>query len=283
METCSPRIAEKYKGFTAGKRSVVTDTTIGDDEIFPHLPGNGKIKIVYAAGASHKGLFEKNISPAISRLYSELGDIFTLTFVGVHPELSLDDRIPVQVEYVPIMQLERYREYMRQGNFDIGVAPLDSDEFSKCKYYNKFIEYSMFGIAGLYSDTEPYTYIVRDGENGLLVKDGPDNWFDALRKAISDNELRAGIALRSQQLLKERFTFEGNHEEIIRLIPEMRSYESGKSVMASPLQFFFAAMEYKIRRVLLYCAATVEHLLANGPEALLKKIKDHIGYNRIYK
>ena len=65
----------------------------------------------------------------------EFGDKISFTFVGVRP--NMDD---IECEYVSGMPLMEYRKFMREQNFDIGLAPLYENDFSKCKYFNKFIE-----------------------------------------------------------------------------------------------------------------------------------------------
>ena len=70
---------------------------------------------------------------------------------------------------------------MKESNFNIGFAPLDNTYFANRKYFNKYIEYTKFGILGMYSNTMPYTLIVKDKENGILVDNSSEvkeviNW-----------------------------------------------------------------------------------------------------------
>lgn len=271
--TCSPRIAEKYRDLVRMKQCLVTNTIVEPDDIYPHNGGNEKVKIVYAAGAGHSSLFEKNISPIVQKLYDSLGRIFTVTFVGVRPDVPVSAENRDLISYLPFMSLEEYRSFMRDENFDIGVAPLNTDEFSKCKYFNKFFEYAMFGIAGLYSNTEPYTYVISDKENGLLVKNGPDNWYNAIREAIEDQNLRNRISLHSQQTLRDRFYPEANDNEIRQFIPV--KVDSDNKPIVGDFQLNASRLIYVVYSNYLYGITALEHLVSEGPVALFRKIVDH--------
>ena len=89
---------------------------------------------------------------------------------------------------------------MAKCNWDIGLAPMPESEFHRCKYFNKYVEYASFGIAGIYSDCEPYIYGIRDKENGLLCKNTTEDWVEAISLLIDNKKLREKI---SKECLKE--------------------------------------------------------------------------------
>ena len=151
-----------------------------------------------------------------------------MTFMGVKPELSqFEDQI--DIVYWSTMPLEEYRQRVQDGNYDIGLSPLISDEFTKCKYFNKFIEYSMAGIVGLYSNTIPYTYVVEDGENGFLVNDDPEDWYACLCRVIDDALLRNRCIRQAQQMLLTRFSPERNREAEKEQVSEFLYYDAPRS------------------------------------------------------
>ena len=95
---------------------------------------------------------------------------------------------------------DAYTAYMAKCNWDIGLAPMPLTEFHRCKYFNKYIEYASFGIAGVYTDCEPYVFGIRDRENGLLVNNTTEEWFAAISELIENEKLRKQI---SDNCLKE--------------------------------------------------------------------------------
>jgi glycosyltransferase involved in cell wall biosynthesis len=89
---------------------------------------------------------------------------------------------------------------------DILVAPLDSSRTSMSKCVNKYLEYSIAGAAGVFSDTSPYSQTIVDGRTGLLVNsDDEASWLAALIRLIDDPSLRQSVATAARQDVLERF------------------------------------------------------------------------------
>ncbi|MBQ9912124.1 MAG: hypothetical protein IJM49_03755, partial [Firmicutes bacterium] len=77
------------------------------------------------------------------------------------------------------------------------------------------MEYSTNGVAGLYSECLPYTFIVKDGINGKLVGYGKEDWLSALRWA-ADSGMTEKIAANAQKQLREEFNSKVLAEEFGR-------------------------------------------------------------------
>ena len=73
-------------------------------------------------------------------------------------------------------------------------------EFHRCKYFNKYVEYASFGIAGIYTNCEPYIYGIKDRVNGLLVNNITEEWVSAISELIENEQLRKMI---SENCIKE--------------------------------------------------------------------------------
>jgi glycosyltransferase involved in cell wall biosynthesis len=89
---------------------------------------------------------------------------------------------------------------------DILVAPLDRCRTSMSKCPNKYLEYSVAGAAGIYSDTPPYSQTIVDGRTGLLVSDESEAaWLAAIGRLIEDASLRKSIAAAARRDVLGRF------------------------------------------------------------------------------
>ena len=97
---------------------------------------------------------------------------------------------------------------MKSNVFDIGLAPLIDNPFSNRKYFNKFFEYSKNGILGLYSRCLPYTLVIKNGKNGILVDNNLRSWYDALCDAIENIETAKTMVFESQKQLREEFSID---------------------------------------------------------------------------
>lgn len=264
-------ILDKYRPYTYGGRSVHTDTIVRDDELtgidISHKD-NRTVKIVYAAGTRHEELFYKYVRPIVPKLVDEYGDNISFTFVGVHPDMG-----NIKCEYVSGMPLIDYRRYMRANSFDIGLAPLNNDDFSKCKYFNKFIEYTMHGIVGIYSNVEPYTYVIKDGENGFLADNTPESWLNAIRKAINEKMLRQECVENAIDYLRQ---YHSEDAIINRLKSELPEITGTGEIYGRCRRFWGQKVLYYLSRPLDWMYLTGFYLRHNG-------MKDVLGraYSRI--
>ena len=149
------------------------------------------IRIGWQGGASH---FED-----LFMIYEAVGEILKkypqVTFV-----YSGDMKLYGKLRNFPIHRVEahdwvNYEVYpykLKLLNLDIGLCPVTENEFNKCKSAIKYFEYSMVGAASIASDWEPYSPVINQGLDGLLVK--PDQWFNAMEELILNKEKRERLA-----------------------------------------------------------------------------------------
>jgi len=283
VATCSPYIQEKYRDLTGGKRAVCVDSVVRPEEIkmIPELKTAKEgetVKIIYAANPTHIDFFNHFILPIMPKLAQRYAGKISMTFMGVKPELS-QFKEKIDIEYWNTMPLDEYRQKVQDGNYDIGLSPLISNEFTKCKYFNKFIEYAMAGIVGLYSNTIPYTYVVEDGENGFLVDDDPEEWYHCLCRVIDDALLRNRCIRNAQHLLLTRFSPDGAGTKETCGIPEMIQYNAPRTPCRS----------IQLQRLLYLCMPvydriyqTIFYLSQIGVSGVWNKVKTHIRSNKAY-
>ncbi len=81
--------------------------------------------------------------------------------------------------------------WMRRNlKWDVAIAPLEDNAFTRCKSDLKYLDYGALGIPGVFSDVRPYRETVRHRETGLLAANEPKAWADALEEIVSDAPLR---------------------------------------------------------------------------------------------
>lgn len=92
----------------------------------------------------------------------------------------------------------QYAQTLRRLELDVGIAPLVDNPFNRVKSDIKWLEYSMAGIAGVYSELPPYASVA-EGETGLHAGSDTESWIVALERLIADGALRQRIASRAQR------------------------------------------------------------------------------------
>lgn len=270
----SPYICNQYSKLTGIDRTLVTDTAVPSEDIREHKAGiNDRIKIVYAAGIAHKTLFDRFVRPVLEQLDDRFGDKISLTFMGVHPELDIS-QYKMPISYIESMRLQDYRERIGQENFDIGLAPLVTNDFTKCKYFNKFIEYAMFGIVGIYSNTEPYTFVIKDKENGILSENTPEEWYNTISQAIEQPELVSSCRNNAYSTLRERFDANIIIKKYLEGIPELLKDHQGRNIRSARLTSI--KMQYMMSRLGDWIYKAGHYFRQGGMSALIRSIRQHL-------
>ena len=277
FQSSNAYLCDKFAPYTRAGRTYISDTPIGTDDLarIPRreITNNGTVKLVYAAGRDHAGIFNEFITPILPGLEERYGSKLSLTTVGVDPDLSAFQGGRMKIEHVDGMPLEVYRDYMRAQCFDVGLSPLHDSKFNRCKYYNKFFEYTLVGTTGIFSDCEPYTLIVRNGENGLLAENTAEGWYRAICEAVDDCALRKKCLDGAINLIETRFTPEAHLMLLRENVPELFR---GKIKDGSCGTLFFIRLLYGLYRIADLSYLSVFYLKRQGFKGFLRKVREHV-------
>jgi len=129
-----------------------------------------------------------------------------------NPWKDIPDNKKVVIPWAKNMQ--DYAKMLSQ--FDIGIAPLEDNDFNRAKSDIKFREYSAAGTPCIASDVEPYSKAIKHGENGLLVKTKGAvfiDWYKKLKRMVEDREFR----LKTAEITTKKAIAEYNMEKNIQL------------------------------------------------------------------
>jgi glycosyltransferase involved in cell wall biosynthesis len=102
-------------------------------------------------------------------------------------------------------------------SFDIAVAPLPDDPWSRTKMPYKILTYFAAGVPVIASRRGAVETVIRHGENGLLAGD----WEDALRR-LEDEKLRERLGLAGRRTVEAEFSVERCYEKLKELLRSLR-------------------------------------------------------------
>lgn len=162
----------------------------------------------YMGSTSHRPDLEE-ILPVLERLLDRYKDQLILRFWGGEPPSKIRN-LP-NVQWIP-MSLPDYPKFVNefsQQESDIFIAPLVDSFFNQCKSPVKFLEYSVLGVPGVYSNILTYQEVVRHAENGFLAGTA-DEWESCLRQLIESPALRYSMGLKAQQSVREKWLLSKN-------------------------------------------------------------------------
>lgn len=218
----NPLIVEKYSKYTRGRWMLSKVPVILSDKP-SGLQENESINIIYAGSIDHSGLIREYLTPVIKVLCQEFGESLHFTFIGADPGLEKYKNI---THYKYIDDYDKYRHLISDYRYHIGLSPIYTTQFYQSKYYNKFIEYTMMGAVGIYSNSQPYTNIVENGKNGLLCENTYKGWYEAIKSAISSRELRENCISEARNILNIEFAPLVIAERLSNDIPELINFRA---------------------------------------------------------
>lgn len=229
--TVNQLLAEKYLAYCQTKRYVVTNTIVEEQEMYPTAQDGmqkEKVKLAIYVNDGSQELFNEIMKPALRMLSQSYANHAAIYLMALHPDMSEFDGV-FDVHFVPHMPYKDFKRYLGTEGFDIGLAPLTDMGFSKYKYFNKYIEYTLAGIPAIYSDCPLYRLVIQDGYNGILTDNSKEGWTDALSRMIDNAELRRDLIKNAQKHLYENFQGNAVLDKLVKDIPEFVAFNSPKS------------------------------------------------------
>jgi glycosyltransferase involved in cell wall biosynthesis len=138
---------------------------------------------------------------------------FTLRVIG-----NFDYQLPgVNLE---VVQWRQETEVADMQAIDIGVYPLPINDWVLGKSGLKAIQYMAFGIPCVATDVGTTPILIRNGENGLLVR-SDDEWVDALKRLMRDPALRRKIGEKARQDAVARYSLDAIADEYAEILNSM--------------------------------------------------------------
>lgn len=109
----------------------------------------------------------------------------------------------IKMIHTPFMPPEIHPNILSTRDFDIGICPLEDNEFNRSKSCIKFYEYAATGTACLASDVLPYS-----DEVIYRAKNTFASWYSKLEKLITDKPFRDKLQKEQSDWVKKNRSIE---------------------------------------------------------------------------
>jgi glycosyltransferase involved in cell wall biosynthesis len=109
------------------------------------------------------------------------------------------------------------REILDLQCFDIGVAPLNNDDWALGKCGCKVIQYMGLGIPAVASPAGINGEIINDGVNGFLA-DSDEEWIEKLSQLIENEALRERFGFMGRKTVEERYSVKVNGPKLLEIL-----------------------------------------------------------------
>ena len=183
-------LANKYSSLNA-----VLVSAAAPQEILSKRSG---IRIFYHGTASHAAEISW-LAPIMRKVQGRCDDTFFEIFGG--SDVNHMYRGIPRTSVLHPMSWPNYQSYTSLGGLDIGLAPLLPGRFSAGRSSTKFLDFVRCGAVGIYSDVAPYAGFVRHGVDGILVRNEPETWVEAIVSLARNSEGRARMTQSAAQRL----------------------------------------------------------------------------------
>jgi glycosyltransferase involved in cell wall biosynthesis len=90
-------------------------------------------------------------------------------------------------------------------SFDIAVAPLVEDPWTRGKVSTKLLAYFAAGLPVVASDVSANRLYIREGENGFLVGTLAQ-WEERLSKLVEEPGLRGAVGARARESVEKNYS-----------------------------------------------------------------------------
>lgn len=225
ITTPSKVLANKIRKMVGKKKPIfICHNAIDFDDYVERPRKNKELVIGYMGAASHWRDLAM-IMPALEKLNEKHDFIFAIhgivggdfdSEIHTYNRLLSQNVYPEQNDYYreainfyekmkglkmahkPFVLPELHPIKLSESDFDIGLAPLEDNEFSRGKSCIKYYEYAAVGTPCIASNVEPYK-----SEVNYLAKNTTEDWYKKIEKLIVDEKFRNELAKKQQEWVKE--------------------------------------------------------------------------------
>lgn len=141
--------------------------------------------------------FLKTLIPVFDRL--------ALTLPGLKLKIVCSDFLACQRLPVEKKQWREQDEGKDVATFDIGIAPLPDDVWSRGKCATKLLQCMSAGVASIASPVGAHAEIIQEGRNGALART-PQEWFERIDLLARNPSLRAMMGPAGRATVEERYS-----------------------------------------------------------------------------
>ncbi|MFH1226460.1 MAG: glycosyltransferase family 4 protein [Planctomycetota bacterium] len=165
-------------------------------------------------GGGKSLVFLKKLQPVLDRVHEQSGN----TVLKIVCNDFFDNgRMPIIKK-----QWSDPEEVQDILSFDIGLAPLPDDPWSRGKCGTKLLQCMAAGIPSVASPVGVHNEIVKDGVNGFLAADD-NEWVDKLSRLVKDAALRKQIGMAGRATVEAGYSINANAPKLLAIFKQISS------------------------------------------------------------
>lgn len=179
-----------------------------------------RIRIGWIGGASHSADLEM-IAPALKAILKKYPNVWFYCIHGT-PQIFKDwAKEGLNVYWThKWANINLYPKFMASFKFDIGIAPLQDNNFNRGKSNLRWLEYSALKIPTVASPLPDFTRVITHGETGFIARDEID-WVEYLSLLIEAEGLRRDVGMKAFSKIKQDFNMAKTARTYLQFLREV--------------------------------------------------------------
>lgn len=174
----------------------------------PQSQGPRPVRIGIIGASSQIRELEMLAAP-VRRIEHEFGTRVTVEVIG-----AFQDREPLFGSRVGLPKKREFPEYIdwlsRRVNWDIALLPVLDDERLQAHPDFTFFQYSALKLATVASDCSSCRLLLSHHRNGILTRNDPESWYEAIKGLVVDESARTRLAEAANGDVMRHFTVHAN-------------------------------------------------------------------------
>lgn len=195
----TPYLGDMYRKFN--KNIYIVENCIDTRLWDTHKNDGDNVKIGWMGGGTH----EEDLEIVKDVVFELLSEHKNISFHFLHGVPRFFRDVPRIKADLGFKAVDKYPQWVMKAGFDIGIAPLEDNNFNRGKSNLRWLEYSAMGIPTVASPLPHFVESIRVGETGLIAKTH-DEWKYNLKKLIEDKALRHSIGLNARKEVEEKWS-----------------------------------------------------------------------------
>lgn len=182
------------------KNIVIVPTAVDASKFYSLCRTNQTSERIYlvwsGTSGGYKFLIKSGLVDALKLLQEKYANLYLRIISDLPPSFDLK-----QLEYI---KWSEDNEVTYMQDCDIGLMPLDNDEFAKGKCSYKMLTYMSCGLPVIVSPVGMNEDVLKLGNIGMCARDKND-WVEAIEILINNTELRIKMGEIGREIIKSKF------------------------------------------------------------------------------
>lgn len=208
MVVCGNQYLASYARDVNSKVSVVP-TTIDTDGYHNKLHEHDNETLIIGWTGSHSTIrYLSKIYPVVEKLQ----ETYTFEF-----RVISDQKPDTNLKSLNFVKWNKKSEIDDLSEINIGIMPLEDDQWSQGKCGFKALQYMSLGIPAIASPVGVNTEIIDHGKNGYLCN-LESEWLDTLEGLLKDRDKIKALGIEARKKIESHYSVKANSSNFIHLL-----------------------------------------------------------------